>query len=64
MGPGPKLQGAVLFVKREPGDVDLARGLEDTCMIIKVTSEDIWQHLHQQSGIDGIVTINYKELIC
>ena len=33
-------------------------------LVMRSVPFDIWQHLHQQSGIDGIVTINYKELIC
>ena len=29
VGPAPKLHLAVLVIKREPGDVNLTRGLED-----------------------------------
>jgi hypothetical protein len=33
---GPELQVAALVVKGEPGDVNLARRLEDPCTKIKV----------------------------
>ena len=55
VGPGSKLEVALLVVKGEPGDVDLAGGLEEAGGHVEATAVTAHNHIRLVSPIEFLV---------